>query len=126
MRPRGCLTDLLWFLTGVVAAAHESKPHQTSSRAGYVYLVEAIGQKGLYKIGHTTDPKRRRSTFKLALPFDIEYLHLIPCRDRYAAEKVLHARYAAKRLRSDETGRWTEWFRLSRKDVRDVQSIKKL
>ena len=84
-------------------------------RGGYVYLLQ--GQKGYYKIGHTKDPSDRYQTFKLKLPFAVEYLHLITCDDRRAAESMLHRCFAHRRIKG------TEWFLLTEDDIRLIKSI---
>lgn len=93
-------------------------PLPQGARPGYVYLLQ--GQKGYYKIGRTVDPNDRYRTFKLKLPFDVDYLHLIPCRNRFAAEGRLHRCFDHRRV----TG--SEWFRLSLDDVALIKSIKEM
>lgn len=87
-------------------------------RAGYVYLVK--GPKGYYKIGRSKNPSDRNRTFKLNLPFDIEYEHLVLCQDMHAAETKLHRVFAHRRSPN------TEWFSLSPDDVAVIKSIKEM
>lgn len=83
--------------------------------SGYVYLIHA--DNGLYKIGSTADPDDRMRTFKLRLPFDVEYEHLIETEDRGALERLLHRRFASKRINKGE------WFRLDDEDVAYIKSL---
>ena len=71
----------------------------------YVYLFKA-GE--YYKIGRTKDVKQRLSS--LSLPFRIEVIHTIQTTQSLAHEKVLHNRFAQKRINR-------EWFILSQEDV---------
>ena len=98
-------------------------PAIDKSRAGYVYLVK--GPKGFYKIGHTKDPRDRYQTFKLNLPFDVEYLHLIICADRFLIEKRLHSVFSHCRVKDDK-GKDTEWFILTFDDIAIIKSIKEM
>lgn len=82
--------------------------------SGYVYLLKA--DNGLYKIGHTGDYRDRIRTFKVKLPFDVQYEHIIPADDRLQVELTLHKRYAKQRIRG-------EWFDLSTEDVRYIKSL---
>lgn len=87
-------------------------------RPGYVYLVQ--GQQGYYKIGRTADPNDRLRTFKLKLPFDVEYLHLIACGNRFAVEAILHRSFDHRRVPG------SEWFKLTRDDIALIKSIKEM
>jgi hypothetical protein len=95
-----------------------NNPIDLGPRSGYVYLLQ--GQKGYYKVGHTKDPNDRYQTFKLNLPFEVEYLHLIICADRYAAESLLHRCFAHRRIKG------TEWFQLTGDDIRLIKAIERL
>lgn len=44
-------------------------------KKGYVYLIQS--PTGYCKIGRTKNPEDRLSTFKVKLPFEVEYLYLI-------------------------------------------------
>lgn len=87
------------------------------SRKGYVYLIKA--STGHYKIGHTADPENRMKTFEVKLPFKVEYEHLIECDDRIDAERLLHQKFADKRIDG-------EWFALSDKDIAQIKKIKRI
>jgi hypothetical protein len=93
------------------------RPLSSAGRAGYVYIIRARDD-GLYKIGLTVDPAQRLATFQTARP-DLQYEHLIRCRDRYDAERRLHERYARKR-------RAGEWFALDQGDIETLKRIRTL
>lgn len=83
-------------------------------RGGFVYLVRSAS--GFYKIGRTVDPDDRIASFRLTLPFEVEYEHLIQTDDMRGLEKELHRRFSAKRVRG-------EWFDLSESDVIYIKSL---
>jgi hypothetical protein len=83
-------------------------------RAGFVYLLRAATDQ--YKIGRTKDPKNRKETFDVKLPFPVEFECLIPTQDMFQLEKALHQRFGGKRLRG-------EWFDLSEEDVAYIKSL---
>lgn len=83
-------------------------------RAGYVYLIQS--PTGAYKIGRTSNPDDRMKTFSVKLPFEVEYVCLIPTPDMYGFEAQLHDHFASKRVNG-------EWFAL---DTDDVEYIKGL
>lgn len=94
-------------------------PRPGPTLAGYVYLIREPG--GLYKIGHSTNPKKRLSSLRGQTPYalQLELVHTIRCNNRYEAESQLHKRYADKRVRG-------EWFRLDPDDVQAIRKIKSL
>lgn len=94
-------------------AARRAAPFELS---GYVYLLKAIHDATLYKIGCTSRPEKRKHTFDVKLPFPVEFECLISTPDMYELEAELHARFAAQRLDG-------EWFRLSEQDVSYIQSL---
>lgn len=81
---------------------------------GYVYLLKSV--TGFWKIGRTVNPKDRLKTFGVKLPFEVEYEHLIPCRDHIELERSLHKQFADKRVNG-------EWFDLSPEDIAVIKSI---
>ncbi len=85
-----------------------------SGYAGYVYLLKSMS--GYYKIGRTKNPKNRLATFSVKLPFEVEFEHVIECRDMYRLEKSLHSHFAERRVNG-------EWFDLSADDVAYIKSI---
>ncbi len=92
----------------------QEKRSRTKNRAGYVYLIQS--DTGYYKIGRTKNPDNRLETFKVTLPFAVEYLTTMYSLDMYALERQLHEHFANKRVDG-------EWFAL---DELDVQYLKEL
>lgn len=84
--------------------------------SGYVYLLSAMHDKTLYKIGRTINPKNRLKTFGVKLPFDVEYECVIQTDDMYDLEMQLHRHFAKVRLQG-------EWFKLSPEDVQYIKSL---
>ena len=84
------------------------------STGQYIYLIQ--GTDGYYKIGKTSQPRKRIRRLSVVLPFDINVLHLIPTNDMSFVEKHLHEKYQHKRVRG-------EWFALSIDDVKEIREI---
>ncbi|MEM6280562.1 MAG: GIY-YIG nuclease family protein [Chloroflexota bacterium] len=99
-------------LTTEIPERKKRKPQP--AREGYVYLLQS--DSGHWKIGRALDPENRLQTFTVKLPFEVEYKHLIPCKDYIAAEKDLHKRYAHRRTDG-------EWFALTEEDVAAICNI---
>lgn len=86
-----------------------------SPKTGYVYLLRSKNGDH-YKIGKASDPKSRTKTIGIKLPFEVELIHTIHCKDYTAAEEKLHIRFEQKRVNG-------EWFALSLEDVEWIKSI---
>ncbi len=83
-------------------------------KRGFVYLFYCNGK---YKIGRSKNPTERMKRMASAImPFTIERIHSIGCKDAVFAEKQLHKKYAAKR----EKG---EWFNLNDQDVEEIKQV---
>ncbi len=80
---------------------------------GYVYIIQDIEVSGRYKIGHTTNPKRRMLNFGVRLPFAIKLVHIILTDDAARLEHCLHQRFSDCR-------RGGEWFELNDAQVADL------
>jgi Meiotically Up-regulated Gene 113 (MUG113) protein len=93
-------------------AARQAQPRTT---AGYVYVLRQVNGTH-YKIGHTSNPDKRKHTFDVKLPFAVEFDVLIATDDRYQLERDLHTRYADKRVNG-------EWFNLSDDDLEDLRGL---
>lgn len=89
---------------------------KTSDKYGYVYLIKS--PKNYYKIGRTKNPKDRRRTFSVKLPFEVEFLCLIQTNDMYALERTLHKHFKSKRVNG-------EWFKLDLEDLNKIKSLEK-
>lgn len=81
---------------------------------GHVYVLR--GESGHHKIGRAAKVDRRVTQLATQAPYQVEFIHSFPCADMLAAEKALHAKYAAKR----SVG---EWFDLTPEDVAWLLSI---
>jgi hypothetical protein len=87
---------------------------RTRRSAGFVYLLQS--PTGYYKIGLTGDPDNRAKTFGIQLPFEVEFLALIPTEDMRVLEQELHRRFAEKRVNG-------EWFSLDDGDVEYIKGL---
>lgn len=83
---------------------------------GYVYLLKEINGVH-FKIGRARDPKDRLRTFNVKLPYQVEYICVIPTIDMYALERHLHGQYRSKRIKG------TEWFALTDEDVASIVAL---
>ncbi len=83
-------------------------------RPGYVYLLKS--PTGYWKIGRTKNPNDRRRTFSVKLPFEVQYEHLIPCKDMVLLEGQLHEQFSDYRKDG-------EWFALSDDQVKFIKRI---
>lgn len=84
------------------------------NRNGYVYLLHAIHDPTLFKIGRASNPHNRLRTFNVKIPFPVEYECVIKTYDMYRLEKELHNLYGAKRLDG-------EFFCLNQIDVEFIK-----
>jgi hypothetical protein len=105
------------FQSQIEALFHElySLPSEgvENDKSGYVYLLQS--STGYYKIGRTSDPENRIKTFAVKMPFEIEYLHLIPTKSMAETERQLHHHFADKRVGG-------EWFALNNVDVATIKA----
>lgn len=81
----------------------------------YVYLFKVVGTRVMYKIGISHDPVARSSQIARH-GVDVSIVHTFPASDAQQAEKLLHDRFASKRLE-------LEYFDLDPGDVRWICSI---
>ena len=91
---------------------HPKVTNKRSPRPGFVYVLQ--GPDGNYKIGRTIDYRGRIDSLTVKLPFDVHPLMVIRSDDYCALEKMLHDRFADKRVRG-------EWFALSEQDIQHIQ-----
>ena len=79
---------------------------------GWVYIGKHEGAKeGLYKIGCTNNPDRRRNELNAGNPGNFIFTHQIETADPKALEQVWHSHFKNKR-------KYGEYFELSPQDVR--------
>ncbi len=83
-------------------------------KPGYVYLIQS--PTGAYKIGRTSNPANRIKTFSVKLPFEVEYVCVIPTEDMHGLEAQLHALYAEQRING-------EWFNLTPDNVEFIKGL---
>jgi hypothetical protein len=100
---------------GELKLDEEGRTRTKARTGGYVYLLKS--DHG-YKIGRSIDVKSRTKLFGIKLPFDIEVLHYGYFEDYIEAERMLHQKYAGKRLNG-------EWFDLCGRDIEDIKVLGK-
>lgn len=95
-------------------------PYNDLPTGPLVYVVRDASFSGLFKIGYTTDIKRRLLEITGSMSVNLQTIHYVPvgnveyCK---ALEKLLHNQFADKRKQ-------LEWFTLTRDDIEWIQGIK--
>lgn len=110
----GLAAFFIWTLGWRVHDNINQPKRVAASRAGYVYLISS--DNIMYKIGHTVALRSRIGTIKNASPYDPTIICVIHSTDRFALEKALHTRFAARHFRR-------EWFKLTPADVAYIKSL---
>ena len=82
--------------------------------AGFVYVM-FCKTTGLYKIGYSINPERRRNQLQKAEREVIDITFSIPVRDMRRSEAELHQKFSALRVRG-------EWFALQDADLARIKS----
>lgn len=85
-------------------------PQPKQDEPGFVYLIKAETNDGIYKIGKAKNTEARIKSF-LRLPFKISLIHQIASNAYSSAEFYLHNKYQNYRLNG-------EWFRLPEVEVK--------
>lgn len=98
--------------------AYFDRPKTTSEqapprRAGFVYLLECNCK---YKIGYAKNVQSRVSSMQSSSPDEITVVCTIPTADMRELERLLHEKYAEKRLSG-------EWFALNSSDVEYIRGL---
>ena len=96
-----------------------AEPLERIPKAGFVYLVKAVGLDEVYKIGQSTEPAKRISQMQTHSPVKLVLECLISSNDMSALEARVHKRFAKQRLHC-------EWFGLSEEDVFWIKELKKM
>lgn len=96
-------------------AEKQAQIEATREINGYVYLMRS--ENGLYKIGRARNTNQRLSGLNREIPIKVEVIHTIPCRDYVKAERIMHERYKAERVKY-------EWFHLSPSQVDEIMAIR--
>lgn len=86
-----------------------------TGKAGYVYLIQELNH-GYFKIGKTNNPAQRLNRFEVRLPFQVDYICLIPADDALLLENNLHWRFKHRHVAG-------EWFALSDEDVASIMAL---
>lgn len=84
-------------------------------KAGFVYFLRELLQ-GSIKIGYSRNLENRLVQFGVALPFDVELVHVIYSLNVEKTEKLLHTHFGEKRLNG-------EWFKLSEDDLMIIRKM---
>ena len=94
----------------------ENKKDVKNTTEGLVYLFK-IKSKNHYKIGVTTNLSKRINQISLKMPFELEVIHTIKCKNIYELEKEFHEKFKKKNING-------EWFELSKDDIIYIQNFK--
>ena len=86
--------------------------HLHKSKSGYVYLIK-IENQDVYKIGFTTNPKRRIYDISASCPFIIKVLEIRKSLFAYEMEQKLHKEYGNYSLKG-------EWYVFKSKKAKEV------
>ena len=82
-------------------------------KAEYIYVIKS---SIYYKIGKTTNIKQRMRALQYANPIKIELKIIQEISHCITRERDIHDRFDSKRIRG-------EWFRLTKKDIKDLQRL---
>lgn len=85
----------------------------SEAKKGYVYLLQS---GPFYKIGVSTNVKRRVRELSTLPPFNINVICTIPSENRYELEGNLHTRFSDKHING-------EWFELEPSDVAYIKGL---
>lgn len=87
---------------------------------GYIYIVMQKGFEGVFKIGVSSNPKRRVWDLDSANPFGVELIYKAYFKNVYNLEECIHDSFKENLLRK-------EWFKLNIEDERLlIEDITKL
>lgn len=81
------------------------KRHQSLVKSGYVYFIK-IKDTSKFKIGVSTNPKRRLSDISSVIPFDLEILAVNFIKEPYEFEQSIIDKFKGDLIRN-------EWFDLN-------------
>jgi len=84
---------------------------------GVVYLLKIKGESK-YKIGVSSNFKKRYNQLASKMPYKLLIVHKINSNNMYHLEKELHNRFKNKKIKG-------EWFNLEEKDIKYICSINK-
>lgn len=81
--------------------------------AGYIYVIKSLN---LYKIGRSSDSKKRIKLYKTYNPHGIETVFAVRVRKHRKCEKYLHSLFKHKRMPK------SEWFFLDEWDLLSIET----
>jgi hypothetical protein len=108
----------LTLLIGLGALVIRDWWRQRVATRGWVYVIQDPATQAV-KLGMTRRPVDQRLGELTKGPVKPELLHVIPADDARAAERRLHQHFKHKRGRG-------EWFWLSKADISDLKSIRRM
>ncbi|NIE67465.1 GIY-YIG nuclease family protein [Burkholderia sp. Ax-1719] len=78
--------------------------------SGFVYVISFSdsGDRLFYKIGLTTDLKKRLLAHQCSLPFDVQIVCSYYVADMYSEERLLHSKFSQRRIRGEWFDLWPE------------------
>lgn len=93
---------------------------------GYVYVIHI--EDNIFKIGHSTNPQKRKSAIQRAVKHPVSLCHVIATPDPQWAEAEIHARFEEQKYYDhrpgwDKMGLTTEVFRLTQEDELWLKSL---
>lgn len=100
----------------IPVAAPPAPRYAKKPACGFIYLIR-IGDSTKYKIGLSLNPSRRLSQLEKSSPYEMTLVHVVIVDDMVKAERSLHEKYKARRIRG-------EWFDLSKEEVAEFCSYK--
>jgi predicted GIY-YIG superfamily endonuclease len=94
---------------------NQNRRESINPRSGLVYVIRS-GQTNLYKIGRTTDIKRRLKQLQTMNSNNLSIWKLIYCHDAIAMETSLHQKFKPFRKQG-------EWFSLNENCLKEIERI---
>jgi hypothetical protein len=95
------------------ARCHNTDANGVSIDVDIVYVMRV---RQFYKIGYTTDIRKRYNDISVSNPFKVTLMITIVSEAAQLLESQLHERFAAKRVRG-------EWFRLDEEDLAFLREL---
>ena len=82
----------------------------------FVYLIQST-ESELYKIGVSSNPKRRIKTFQTACPYELKIVETFESKYPYKVETFLHNNFKYMKRDENEDTLGGEWFNLTKEQV---------
>jgi len=103
------------FIAQVGRAVSTIRKHE-QREPGFVYVIRAVGLDGVFKIGKSTDPERRRRGHQPSSPVELVIELVIPVERMGRLESDLKAKFADQCLHH-------EWFKLADQDLEWIRNL---